>query len=261
MADLFLVPYVRAVWQMLEHRLGTAGRMGIYGAGTHTRWLLGVTDDLPRLPIECVIDDGAEQKMLGGLAVCRPNEVDIEAIDLILISSDQWEERLVDRAREHWGDRVELVRLYEGLPAGPYDKSDDRAEVLRRLRWSSADQSIPANEVVIVSDRPGPREAKIGYGLRHAGWRTVLLHRDGPRFDTRRGFDETHAYSHAWEALRLACAYRPAAYQVMVNTDYRTAELFVQHQPGVVVVDSYDLVAGMYTDEYLAACPAFAAQI
>ena len=57
MADLFLVPYVRAVWRMLGHRLGSSGRMCIFGAGAHTSWLLSVTDDLPRPPIECIVDD------------------------------------------------------------------------------------------------------------------------------------------------------------------------------------------------------------
>jgi hypothetical protein len=261
MADLFLVPYVRAVWQMLGHHLGSDGRMCIYGAGAHTRWLLSVTDDLPPLPIECILDDEAPAETLAGLPVRRPDETDPDSIGLVLVSSDQWEERLAESARRHWGDRVEIVRLYEGLPAGPYDKSDDRTEAFNRVKTLSVSRPAAARQVVIVSDQPRSREAKIGYALRDAGWHPVLLHRRHPTFDASRYFDEVHHYRSQWEALRLACDYSPVVYHLMANSDYRTAEVFLSHRPGLVVIDSYDLIAGMYTEEFLDARPAYAEQI
>jgi hypothetical protein len=261
MADLFLVPYVRAVWQMLGHRLGPEGRMCIYGAGAHTRWLLSVTDDLPPLPIECIVDDEAPAETLAGLPVRRPDETDPDSIDLVLVSSDQWEKRLVESARRHWGDRAEIVRLYEGLPAGPYDKSDDRTEALNRVKTLSISRPAAARQVVIVSDLPRSREAKIGYALRDAGWHPVLLHRRHPTFDPSRYFDEVHHYRSQWEGLRRACDYSPVVYHLMVNSDYRTAEVFLRHRPGFIVIDSYDLIAGMYTEEFLDARPAYAEQI
>lgn len=261
MSDMFLIPYIRSVWQMLAHRLGEAGRMGIFGAGAHTRWLLSVTSDLPRLPIKCIIDDQPEVPRIEGYDVCRPDEVDVDSLDLILVSSDRWEEELSNRAFGLWAGRIEIVRLYEGLQRGPYDKSDDRAETFRCLRQLASKKSVESRIVVIVSDQPRSREAKLGHALRETGWRPVLLHRGKPTFDTSGFFESVRRFGHEWEALRFACEFSPVVYHIMVNSDYRIASLFVRHRPGVIVVDSYDLIAGMYTNEFLATYRDFAYEI
>ncbi|MCH7526600.1 MAG: hypothetical protein IID39_04110 [Planctomycetes bacterium] len=252
MADLFLTPYIRSVWETLAHRLGPTGRMCLFGAGAHTRWLLSITRNLPHLPIECILDDNPAAETLNGIPVRRPAEISIENIDLILVSSDRWEEELVSRCRHLWGDRVAVVRLYEGLPPGPYDKSDDRNDALCRLRDLSPVRPSEPRQVVIVSDDLRAREVKIGYALKHAGWRTVLLHPTNPSFDVSSDFDEVRSFDNEWEALRIACDYAPVVYHIMVHRDYRVAELFLRHRPGVIVVDPYDVLGGMLTHEYLA---------
>ena len=261
MADVFLIPYVRSVWRVLGHRLAGGRRMILFGAGAHTRWLLSITRDLPILPIECIVDDDPKLHTLAGIDVRRPADVDVDGIDLVLVSSDRWEDALVERIRVLWRDRVEIERLYEGLPQGPYDKTDDRSESLRLLARAGKTASVTDRQVVIVSDQPRSREAKLGLALKHAGWHPVLLHRRAPNFDAARYFDEVHTYENCWQALRIALTYSPEAYHVMVNTDYRVAELFVERRPGIVVVDSYDLIAGMYADEFLARRPDLTDQI
>ncbi len=261
MADVFLIPYLRSVWRMLGHRLIDGRRVILFGAGAHTRWLLSITRDLLPLPIECIVDDEPKTKEIGGIDVRRPADVDIDGVDIVLVSSDRWEEALVDRVRTLWGDQVEVERLYEGLPQGPYDKTDDRSESLRLLARTGEAASVTDRQLVIVSDQPRSREAKLGVALKHAGWRTVLLHRRPPNFDAARYFDEIHTYEGSWQALRIALTYSPEAYHVMVNTDYRVAELFVERRPGVVVLDSYDLIAGMYADEFLVRRPDLVDQI
>jgi uncharacterized protein (UPF0262 family) len=235
--------------------------MCVFGAGAHTRWLLSVTADLPRPPIVCILDDNPVEEVLYGIPVRRFTEVGPEAVDLVLVSSDRWEDRLASRVHELWDDRVELLRLYDGLPRGPYDKSDSRSEVLRNVSMLSPFRPAEDRLVVIISDCPRSREAKIGYALKHAGQRTVLLHRYAPTFDTSQSFEHVCHYANEWEALRLACDYSPVIYHVMVNSDYRVAKLFLRHRPGRVVVDSYDLIAGMYTDQFLSAHPDFAEEI
>ncbi len=255
MADLFLTPYVRTVWQLLSHRLGGAKPLCLFGGGAHTRWLLSAVEGLDGPAVACIIDDDPKEAFIHGIAVRRPDEVDIESVGAILISSDRWEAELSERCRALWGNSVEIVRLYANLPIGPYDKTDDRAEALRRV--GGMDRCRPADDrlVVMVSDYPGSREAKMGLALQSAGWQTVLLHRTAATFDTSHYFHIARTYGDAWEALRLACDYSPVVYHVMVNSDYRVAEHFLRHRPGVVVVDSYDLMAGMYTAEAHAAHP------
>lgn len=240
--------------------------MCLFGAGAHTRWLLEATSDLSPLPIEFILDDQSTETSIAGISVCKPGDVDPNTIDLILLSSDRWEDELADRAQSLWCDRIgadqiEIVRLYEGLPRGPYEKFDDRTRALQRIRTMSATRPAKSGQVVIISDRPGSREAKIGYALKHTGWQPILFHRKALSFDADLYFDKVHRYNHEWEALHSACDYSPMAYHIMVNSDYRLAELFVRHRPGVIVIDSYDCIAGMYTDAFMAAHPDFSAQI
>ena len=194
------------------------------------------------------------------MAVRHPEDVDTGSIDLVLISSDRWEDELAARAEELWGERVETVRLYEDLPPGPYDKTDDRAEAIRRVR-TRASARRDDDLVVIVTDQPRSREAKLALALRSAGARPVLLHHRPSTFDPAAQFERTHRFRNEWEALRIACDYAPTAYHVMVNTDYRLATRFLRHRPGPIVVDSYDLVAGMYTEPFRLEHPAYEAEV
>lgn len=237
--------------------------MYIFGAGQHTRWLLDVIADLPPPPpIECIIDDAAKAgDEIKDIPVRRPVDVRIDEVALILISSDRCEEALSRRARETWGERVEIVRLYEGLPPGPYDKSDARSDALRLLAGRSKRGGTTSRSVVIISDHPRSREAKIGFALHDAGWSATLLHGATPTFDAGEFFDRTIRYTNPWAALKLACDERPTAYHVMVSQDYRLADLFVRHRPGPVIVDPYDLIAGMCTDEFLRAFPSLTDEI
>ncbi len=261
MADVFYVPYVRAVWQVLRYRLGASGRICLFGAGRHTRWLLEVIADLPYPVIDCIADDRPVIETMAGYPVRHPSEIPAESIDLVLISSDSFEAQLAARARAVWGDAVEIVRLYQDLPEGPYDKRDDRAEALQMVRSRCGSHCVTPRQIVLIVDRPGGRALKLAACLREAAWQTILLYQYEPSFDVRCHYQEVQRYRSNWEALRLACQYTPVVYHVMVNSDYRVAELLVKHKPGPVVVDSYDLIFGMYTDAFLSAHPAYSAQI
>ncbi len=250
MADPFYIPYVRAVWRELRLRLGPTGRMCLYGAGAHTRWLLSVTRDLGAAWVTCIVDDDPSVTEIEGIEVRRADCKPALDVELVLVSSDRWEEELAGRAREVFGSGVEVVRLYESLPPGPYDKQDDRAEALALVRLMRDMPHAHDGPVVVVCDQPRGREWKLAVALRSAGRRVVLLHHRSPTIDARCHFDEVLSFRSPWEALRLACALAPSVCHVMVNSDYRLAELFLRHRPGLVVVDSYDIIAGMYSDEY-----------
>lgn len=259
-ADLFYIPYVRAVWSRLADRLSESGRLYIFGAGEHTRWLLAVTDDLSAPPIECILDDRAPLDDVGGIKVRRPDDVNVQTGDLVLLSTDRWENELGERARSVFGDRIEIVRLYEALPPGPYDKNDDRADALTGVARVRSDHDSESRRIVFIADQPRGREWKLARALRSQEWEPVLLYHRTPTFNAPRHFAQAINFRTPWEALRLACDLNPTAYHVMVNSDYRLAEMFLQHRPGPVIVDSYDLIAGMYTDEFLATRPDLATE-
>lgn len=262
MADLFLIPYVRSVWQMLSRRFPDSGKIVLYGGGAHTRWLFEVTSGLPCPPITAIFDDHAQSgKSIAGIPLVTPSDFCVESVDLVLISSDQWEDKLAARARSVFGPDVEILRLYEGLPRGPYDKTDDRSEALSTLENQSSRLPRSPRQVVVVSDTPRSREAKICWALSRAGFETVLLCKRTPTFNAQPLVSELRMYEHEWQALRIASEFNPTAFHCMANSDYRTAELFVRHRPGLVIVDSYDLIAGMYTGEFLDAHSAVESEI
>lgn len=107
-----------------------------------------------------------------------------------------------------------------------------------------------ANQVVFISDVPRSREAKLAFGLRNAGWRVVLLHRDIPTFDATEHFDEVHSYRDAWAALRAASHYSPMAFHVFSNWNFEVAYTIIKHRPGKIVFDDYDVFAGMVNHSY-----------
>jgi hypothetical protein len=106
-------------------------------------------------------------------------------------------------------------------------------------------------QVVFVSDILRIREVKLAQALRGAGWEVVLLSRDEPSFDVSACFPTRLRYRDSWEALSLAARYSPLAYHVFAGWSYHTAEAFVRHRPGKIILDPYDILAGMARPSYL----------
>jgi hypothetical protein len=108
--------------------LGAGGRdrpmrVALFGAGRHTRWLLDFVRDLPGPAVSFLLDDRATPgQRLGDIPVIPPGMLRIDQVDAVVLSSDAYESQLAARCAELFGDRLRIVRLYEGLPAGGYDK-------------------------------------------------------------------------------------------------------------------------------------------
>lgn len=114
--------YIREIWQT---RVRGVQRVALFGAGEHTRWILDVVTKLPGPQVTLLIDDRAEQiREVKGIRVVTPQSADRRTFDSIVISSDSREEELFLRAKQNFPE-VPIVRLYEGLPPGPYEKQGD----------------------------------------------------------------------------------------------------------------------------------------
>ena len=103
-------------------------------------------------------------------------------------------------------------------------------------------------QVVFVSETPRVREAKLAYGLRHAGWRVTLLYRNEPNFDVARYFDDVKRYGDPWEALSLAAHRQARVYHVFSLAADETSVAFIRYKPGKVVFDTNDIFEGMIRD-------------
>ena len=75
-------------------------RIAIYGAGEHTRWLL-TEFDLRGFQIDAIVDDdaGLWGRRVLGIEVMSPRAAAERGIEAVLISSDEWDAVLAERAR------------------------------------------------------------------------------------------------------------------------------------------------------------------
>jgi hypothetical protein len=144
--------FLRAAWSHLSAEAARSNSLiYIYGAGAHSEWLLSITNDLPRTNLKGFLDDAASGREFHGFPIAAPSEACLEAGTIVLISSDRHEAELYRRARDQFGDRISVVRLYEGLPPGPYPRPESPEQLARRreatrrarARWGGSEFAGP----------------------------------------------------------------------------------------------------------------------
>ena len=102
---------VRAAWRELADCVDRP--IALFGAGTHTPWLLEQVADIPGVEVACVLDDRVPPSGLSaGLPVSRPTDVDPETFSALVLSSWHQSGVLFDRATRLFGDRVRIVSLH-----------------------------------------------------------------------------------------------------------------------------------------------------
>ncbi len=110
--------------------------------------------------------------------------------------------------------------------------------------------STPPREdlAVLVTHGMWNRVAKVALALKLRGFTVVLLHTDDnfDRLDPeiRELFDHACTYTSPEDAVVQGAAFSPIAYHVFCNWNYEVARAFVLARPGVVVVDTKDVIAG-----------------
>lgn len=116
-------------------------------------------------------------------------------------------------------------------------------------------QSPNLDVIVIVTNGVHVRACKLAYGLRLCNYKVVLLHSDPGfrRFDLAISslFDEAVMYNSPEDAVTKATLYRPIAYHILCTWNYSVARAFVQMRPGVVVVDTKDVLGGFVRPQVL----------
>lgn len=100
-------------------------------------------------------------------------------------------------------------------------------------------------QIVLISDQPRSREAKLAYGLHRAGMKVVLLYNQHPTFDTTTCCSEVHCYQTLDEVVQLARQYSPLVFHVFSLWNYIVASSIIVNKVGKVVFDDYDIMIGM----------------
>lgn len=99
---------VRATWRDLASSGDSP--VAVFGAGTHTPWLLQQVADIPGVEIACVLDDRPPaDKRVASQIVRRPTDFDMHTIGAVVLSSWHQTEALRQRATEVFGPDVRLV--------------------------------------------------------------------------------------------------------------------------------------------------------
>lgn len=111
--------------------------------------------------------------------------------------------------------------------------------------------------IVVVTAIPDPREAKIGHAIRAAGSQAILLSSDAPTFDPATAFDQAFRFGTPAEALQMARQLDADLLHVCTQMNYETCQVLVAHRPAPVVVDSYDILTGMWTEAFFEKFPQF----
>lgn len=110
--------------------------------------------------------------------------------------------------------------------------------------------------VVIVTGRAShSRCHKLAYALKLCNYKVILLHSDQgvSHFDEKIKslFDGILTYNSPEDALNKVIHYRPIVYHILCNWNYDIAKFFIQVKPGVVVVDTFDVLGGFIRPQIL----------
>lgn len=120
-ADHILQRYIereRKGWLAIENRIiasiPSGSKIYVWGAGVHTAQLLANTHIMDNFKIEFLVDSSKTKwgQNIHDIQCIPPAEVDIHAIDTILISTCASENEVYSDLLEKYGDQVKLVRLY-----------------------------------------------------------------------------------------------------------------------------------------------------
>ena len=141
----------------LQRSLDRYGRAVLYGAGAHSRWLLGLLSAEGRnsareLGIVAILDDQADRcSPIHGLPVLFPADPITEGVDAVVMSTDCHQAEIRSAVRHSMGDDMPVIDLYEGLPPGPFSKLH---------LWSKSDRAPGFEKPDPVAGRLNEEELK-----------------------------------------------------------------------------------------------------
>jgi len=119
----FLQRMVQCRWESWATFEGRTARVALFGAGVHTYWFLSVVRNSKGPHVVAILDDFARiGAKVFGIPVIRAAGFDPSQVDAIIPCTDSNQAKFTQRCKELYGNRIPVWKLYEGLPAGPYQK-------------------------------------------------------------------------------------------------------------------------------------------
>ena len=241
----------RMAWTRVVERLLAEKRTEIvlYGAGRHTRWLLGSGLLPTEITVRCVLDDNPVAGTLEGVEVCTPVVLGRTASPgcLVLPSSDAYEDSLVDRAMQTLGEGVEIWRVYTD-PVHAAKTHDQAAEYLGLIEPATEDPVfIPASPGEIAVSSPH----RVDLGLKAPRDWVGVLGEKYARPAWTRGHISTGDAAFLFDCVEASGAGRIIEIGTASGMSTLAFALAADHfglGDGSAVVHSFDLTARCYFD-------------
>ncbi|OGV55848.1 MAG: hypothetical protein A2017_07545 [Lentisphaerae bacterium GWF2_44_16] len=91
-------------------------RIALYGAGIHTKWLLGkILSTRKDIIVNYILDDSKSETDSGGIPIINPSALLPSAVDAVIPSSELNELKMSIILKNIFGDNIRVFRLYENL--------------------------------------------------------------------------------------------------------------------------------------------------
>lgn len=104
---------LRPLLASLHEAAGQGRRMALFGAGPHTMDLLSLLEDAG-FPWTKVFDNnpGKQGKTMRGIPIVKPDEASLKSVDLVLISSAEFENEMAEQVSLLTGGQLETLKIY-----------------------------------------------------------------------------------------------------------------------------------------------------
>ncbi len=104
---------IKNKWRNWQEVNGHQRKVYVFGAGRHTEWLFHNVKYLPGPQVVAILDDNAEQgRKISDFSIIRPSEANVKEIDSIIISTDTFPEKMINRCKECFGNNIQYLYPY-----------------------------------------------------------------------------------------------------------------------------------------------------
>ena len=114
-----MTQHVLTMWRALR---ALDGRVTLFGAGLHTKWLMRKLAEQALPPPDLIVDEKPQETAIAGVPVKTPPEVDAMTLGLVVVSSDTYAAEMTARAKELWPGKTPIVNLYSDFERPHFQK-------------------------------------------------------------------------------------------------------------------------------------------
>ncbi|MCH2207058.1 MAG: sulfotransferase [Lentisphaerales bacterium] len=122
LARELLVKNIKLQTKLLLAEHGGKIKIALYGKGDHSSWLLSNFPEISSRTVIIFDDNCSGVESLKGISVVKPEQHLETKFDIIIPSSDTYQNQITSKIKTLFSKKVTIHLLYDQLPEGPYPK-------------------------------------------------------------------------------------------------------------------------------------------